>query len=370
MQDRVRVGVVGLGYWGPKLVRNLAETPDAELSWVVDLDDSRLARIRVQYPTTRVTDDYFEMLASDVEAVVIATPIRTHYELARAALLRGKHVMVEKPLAATRVEAEELVALADRRGLTLMVGHTFIYHPAVRALRDIIERGTLGHIYYIDMARLNLGLFRNDVNVVWDLVPHDLSILLYMLRATPRHVSARGSANVNPAVHDVAYLEFVYDDAMIAHVHVSWLDPCKVRRITIVGSKKMLVFNDVDDAEKIRIYDKGVDPPFETDEFSNFHLSYRYGDVTIPFIRNEEPLQAQCRHFVECIQTGTRPDTDGMDGLRVVSILEQADRSLRQHGERISLVGHLPASDVALGGVFAGHSDQSATAARVWSTGR
>lgn len=337
-EQRIKVGIIGYGYWGPKLVRNFAELPECTLGWVVDRDATRLERVRAQYPGVRTAQEVDELLRSDVDAVVVATPIRTHHPLAKAALLAGKHVMVEKPLAASSVEAEELVELAERQGLRLMVGHTFEYNPAIRALREIVASGELGEIYYVDMARLNLGLFQRDINVLWDLAPHDLSILLYVLQRDPIAVSARGSANVTPGVHDVAYVELRFPDNVLAHVHLSWLDPCKVRRVTIVGSRKMVVCNDVAEVEKIRIYDKGVERPFETDRFSEFHLQYRYGGVTIPYIPFAEPLRAQCQHFLSCVRTGTRPQSDGYVGWKVVRILEQADRSLQNGGLREALV--------------------------------
>jgi predicted dehydrogenase len=330
----VKVGVVGYGYWGPKLVRNFSEMSKAALTWVADLDEERLGRLRENYPFLQTTRDYDEMLRSDIDAVVVATPIRTHYRLAKAALLAGKHVLVEKPLTASAHEAEELIELAERRNLRLMVGHTFEYNGAIRTLRDIVRRGDLGKVYYVDAARLNLGLFQTDINVIWDLAPHDLSILLYVLGLDPVGISARGAANVRPGIHDVAYLEIDFPGGVLAHLHLSWLDPCKVRRVTIVGSRKMVVCNDVADAEKIRIYDKGVDRPYETDQFSDFHLAYRYGDVTIPHVPFQEPLRMQCEHFVECIITGNHPQTSGEVGAKVVRILEAADRSLRNGGAR------------------------------------
>lgn len=329
-----KIGVVGYGYWGPKLVRNLSETPKAALTWVADLDAERLGRLGANYPSLRLTQSYDEMLASDIDAVVVATPIRSHYRLAKAALLAGKNVMVEKPLTADSREADELASLAERRGLTLMAGHTFEYNAAIRALREIVRSGELGRIYYVDAARLNLGLFQADINVLWDLAPHDLSILLYVLGTDPLSVSARGTANVRSGVHDVAYLDVVFPEGVLAHLHLSWLDPCKVRRVTIVGSKKMVVCNDLADAEKIRIYDKGVEQPYETDRFNDFHLAYRYGDVTIPHVPFQEPLRVQVDHFIDCIRTGLRPQSDGRVGAKVVRILEQADRSLQNGGGR------------------------------------
>lgn len=333
-QARLRVGVVGFGYWGPKLVRNFNDIPDADLAWVVDRDPARLARVRADYPAAHTSDSFDGLLASDVDAVVIATPIRTHYALARAALLAGKHVLVEKPLTASAGESEELTRLADRLGRTLMVGHTFQYNPAIRALREIVASGELGDIYYVDAARLNLGLFQPDINVLWDLAPHDLSILLYVLGRDPIEVSARGNAHVRRNVHDVAYVELRFPGDVLAHLHVSWLDPCKVRRVTIVGSRKMVVCNDLSETEKIRIYDKGVDCPYETDQFSDFHLQYRYGGINIPHVPSQEPLRVQCEHFLDCIRTGARPHSDGVIGTKVVRILEQADKSLHNGGGR------------------------------------
>lgn len=333
-EGQIKVGVVGYGYWGPKLVRNLSELRQAALTWVADLDVGRLDRLRAHYPALRTTQDYDALLRSDVEAVVVATPIRTHYRLARAALLAGKHVLVEKPLTASAREADELIALAEQRDLRLMVGHTFEYNGAIRALREVVRSGQLGQLYYVDAARLNLGLFQTDINVIWDLAPHDLSILLYVLGLDPLAVSARGAANVRPGIHDVAYLELHFPNGLLAHLHLSWLDPCKVRRVTVVGSKKMAVCNDVADDEKLRIYDKGVERPYETDQFADFHLAYRYGDVTIPHLAFPEPLRLQCEHFIDCIRTGARPQSDGRVGAKVVRILEAADRSLGHGGAR------------------------------------
>ncbi|MFW6075724.1 MAG: Gfo/Idh/MocA family protein, partial [Chloroflexota bacterium] len=329
-----KVGVVGYGYWGPKLARNFNETPAASLRWVADRDVERLKSVADNYPDVQVTHDYREMLNSDVDAIVVATPIHSHYALAKDALLSGKHVLVEKPLTSSSAEAEELTELAESRGLTLMVGHTFEYNAAIRQLRDIVTSGELGDVYYVDSARLNLGLFQADINVLWDLAPHDISILLYILGSDPLEVSARGTASVQRDIHDVAYLEARFPDNILAHMHVSWLDPCKVRRITVVGSKKMVVCNDLSETEKIRIYDKGVEQPHETDQFGDFHLQYRYGGVSIPHVPFQEPLRVQCEHFLECIRSGARPQSDGRVGTKVVRILEQADRSLQNGGAR------------------------------------
>jgi predicted dehydrogenase len=341
----VEVGVAGVGYWGPKIVRNLYETDGAVLSWVVDRDGDRLARIGQQYPAVRTSQRFEELLRSSVEAIVIATPIRTHHALAKEALLSGKHVMVEKPLAASSSECAELIDIAEARSLTLMVGHTFEYNAAIRALREIVASGELGEIFYINSARLNLGLFHRDVNVIWDLAPHDLSIFLHVLRLDPLSVSARGAAYIQAGVQDVAFIDLRFPGSIIGNVHVSWLNPCKVRSVTVVGSKKMVVCNDLEDVEKIRIYDKGVTLPFEaqhlpfeTDRFQDFHLSYRYGGITIPHVPFQEPLATQCEHFLDCIRTGQRPQSDGRVGLKVVRLLEAADQSLRNSGVREQLI--------------------------------
>jgi predicted dehydrogenase len=337
-QRPVRVGLVGYGYWGPKLARNFHEIPQANLVRVVDKDPGRLAKVAAAYPGIQLGDDYADVLASDIEAVVLATPIRSHYPLAKAALEAGKHVLVEKPLTAGTAEARALTALAEERGLILMVGHTFVYNAAIRTLRDIVASGELGRIYYVDAARLNLGLFQPDINVLWDLAPHDLSILCYVLGQEPLEVSARGSASVRPGIHDVAYVDLQFPANVMAHLHLSWLEPCKVRRVTIVGSKKMVVCNDLLVDEPIRIYDKGVDPPHETDQFSAFHLQYRYGGVRVPYVPFKEPLRTQCEHFLECIRAGTRSQSDGRVGTAIVRILEEADRSLQGGGTRRFLV--------------------------------
>jgi len=269
--------------------------------------------------------------------VVIATPVSTHYRLAREALLAGKDVLVEKPLTDNAAQALELCRLAELHGRVLMVGHTFLYHPAVEYLKMLIEKGALGRIYYADAARLNLGLFQPDTDVIWDLAPHDLSILLYVLGAAPTSLCARGVSHVGAAKQmDVAFLDLMFPGSILGNLRVSWLDPVKVRRVTLVGSDRMVVFNDVAGSEKVRLYDRGVTVPHQTDDFRDFHLSYRYGDVTLPYIRDVEPLKAECQHFVDCISTRERPRSDGWSGYQVVQLLEAAHDSLRANG------GHVP----------------------------
>jgi len=241
-------------------------------------------------------------------------------------------VLVEKPLALASRDAQELVDLAEEHDRILMVGHTFVYNPAVHTLKEIINSGEIGHIHYVDAVRASLGLFQRDLNVLWDLAPHDISILLYILETDPMSVSTRGIACVQDGIEDVAYMSLVFPDNVLAHIHLSWLDPCKVRRITVVGSRKMVVYDDVESLEKVRIYDKGVEPPPYTNTFGDFQFAYRYGDITIPNIRFTEPLRLECNHFLECISTHKRPQTDGYNGLRVLQIIEAAEESLRNGG--------------------------------------
>lgn len=325
--EQLKIGVIGTGYWGPKLVRNFHELSETSVSMVADLDEAKLQRLQLAFPSVQITSDYRQLLASDVQAVAIATPVSTHFRLAREALLSGKHVLVEKPLTASSSEAEELLELAEERDLRLMVGHVFEYHPAVETIRDLISSGELGDIYYVDLVRATLGLFQRDINVIWDLAPHDFSILLYILRMEPESVSASGEAYVQPGIHDVAYITANFPRGIQAHIRVSWLEPRKTRRITIVGSRKMLVYDDVEPVEKIKIFDMGVDCP-TGDTFGAGQIKYRYGDIVSPRLSPIEPLQEECRHFAYSILLRTEPRSNGRVGLNVVRLLEMADRSL------------------------------------------
>jgi predicted dehydrogenase len=330
--SRVNIGVVGCGYWGPNLVRNFVEIPSSDVVAVADLRPDRLAHIQARYPQIRTSQDYRVLMDLGLDAVVVATPPATHYRLAKEFLESDLHVLVEKPVTLNSQHAQELLDLAEARRLVLMAGHTFEFNPAVRALRDVIRSGELGEIYYVDTARLSLGLFQKDINVLWDLAPHDISTLLYILDRTPICVRAQGRACVMGGLQDVVYLNLMFPDNIMVHVHLSWLDPCKVRRITVVGSKKMAVYNDVEALEKIKIYDRGVEQPPYTDTFGDFQCSYRYGDVVIPHIRFVEPLRLECQHFVDCILNGQAPQSNGRAGLRVIQVLEAADRSLKNGG--------------------------------------
>jgi predicted dehydrogenase len=328
----LRVGVIGCGYWGPNLIRNFIELPTSNVPAVADLSEDRLAHIKSRYPGIKTIKDYRDLLAMPLDAAVVATPPDTHFRIARDCLQHDLHVLVEKPLTLNSRDAEELIEIAETRGLTLMVGHTFEYNPAVQALKEIIDSGELGRIHYVDAVRVSLGLFQRGLNVLWDLAPHDISILLYLLGRDPIFVSTRGAACIFDGKHDIAYLNLMFPGNVLAHVHISWLDPCKVRRITVVGSQKMVVYDDVETLEKIKIYDKGVETPQYTNTFGEFQCSYRYGDVVIPNIRFAEPLRIECQHFLECIVNQTKPQSCGRVGWKVVKVLEMAERSLQNGG--------------------------------------
>jgi len=327
MED-TRIGVIGCGYWGPNLIRNFVEIPTAKMVAVADLDQGRLAHIGARYPQIQLTRDYRELFDLDLDAVVVATPPATHFAIAHDCLENNLHVLVEKPITLNSNDASKLIRVADDKDLVLMVGHTFEYNSAVHALKEIIDSGEIGKVFYIDSARLNLGLFQSDSNVLWDLAPHDISILLYLLGKEPISVSAQGMTSVMPGVYDNVYMNLTFPDNILAHVHVSWLDPCKVRRTTVVGSKKMVVYNDIDSNEKIRIYDKGVDVPAYTNGFGEFHFNYRYGNVTIPNVRFIEPLKEECQHFLDCILEHKTPRSSGYSGLRVIKVIEAAESYL------------------------------------------
>ncbi len=317
-----RFGVIGWGYWGPKIARNLSSLPQSSVTMVADLDAHRLATIAAHDSPIKTTTCIEDVFKSKVDGVIIATPVNTHYELARQALLHGKHVLVEKPLTANVAEAEELVELAEEQQRILMVGHTFEYSPAVNELRKIISSGELGNIYSIETERVNLGLFRNDINVIWDLAPHDVSILLYLLGQKPEHIKVQAHAHVQRHVHDTAHLDLEFAGGMSAHIHVSWLHPCKIRRVTIIGDARMVVYDDTNPAEMLKIYNKGADVHADP------VVSYRHGAITIPHIDWEEPLRLECEDFVHAIRTGEQPRAHGGVGLEVVRVLAQAQEAL------------------------------------------
>jgi len=295
---------------------------------VADLNDERLKQATAKYPQILAKHSYQELFELNLDAVVVATPPATHFKVAKDCLEHNLHVLVEKPMTLKSEDAEELIKVAKTRDLTLMVGHIFQYNTAVHALKKYIDSGELGQIYYIDAARLSLGLFQPNSNVMWDLAPHDISILLYLLGKRPISVSAHGMACVFDGISDVAYLNLNFPDNVSAYVHVSWLDPCKVRRITVVGSKKMAVFNDVDTENKIKIYDKGVETPEYTNGFGEFQCNYHSGDITIPNIRFAEPLRQECQHFIDSIVNHSEPNSCGREGMEVIKILEAAQHSM------------------------------------------
>jgi predicted dehydrogenase len=338
MSSKPSIGVVGCGYWGPNLIRNFAALGDCRLKAVCDVDANRLKKIRSLYHGVAGYQDFDKFLSdAQLDAVVVATAVGLHHRLAKAALLAGKHVLVEKPLAASTAECEELIELADRHGLTLMVGHTFLFSPVVRRIKALVDSGDIGEVRYISARRLNLGLFQKDINVTWDLAPHDLSILLYILGELPNRVNCCGSSNVSPRVQDVTSLWLGFSRNRSAIVQSSWLDPRKTREMTIVGSKRMVVYDDTAPLEKIRIFDARVESPPHYDTFAEFQYAYHYGDVYAPYVKQEEPLRLECQHFIDCIRTKQRPITDGRMAFEVVRILEASSRSLAAGGAPIDL---------------------------------
>src|SRR4051794_23110382 len=298
--NKLGVGVIGCGYWGPKLARNIHELPDARLAAVADLSEDRLQHMKALYPYTTTTSDYRALLSDpEIEAVIIATPVATHAPLAREALRAGKHVLVEKPLTACADYAVALIELAEKMDRRVMVGATLEYNPAVDELKGAISNGQIGEVLYVNATRVNLGIFQRDINVLWDLAPHDISILIYILGRLPEAVSARGAAHVHRGIEDVGYLQLYFADNVMANIHVSWLDPHKIRQMTFVGSEKMLVYDDIG-AEKLKLYDRGVDPPGYSDTPEEHALSYRDRGTTVLAVPSDEPLHIQCRHFVQC----------------------------------------------------------------------
>src|SRR2546421_2040419 len=339
-QKVIKVGVVGCGYWGPNLVRNLKQSSDCHLNLLCDVSEQRLSHMRRLYPDLNTTTNFQDLLNDrEIEAVVIATPVRFHYEMAKACLNAGKHVFIEKPIARTVAEAEELVGLADCLGKVLMVGHTFLFSPAVRRMKEIIDAGDIGEVQYISARRLNLGLFQKDINVAWDLAPHDISIILHLLEEQPLSISCQGSSHVTRGIEDVTMMYLTFGKDRCAFIQNSWLDPKKVRQMTVVGAQRMIVYDDTEPLEKLKIYDARVEVPPHYDTFAEFTYSYHYGDAYVPYIKQDEPLKLECQHFLDCIREGCVPITDGRLGLDVVRILEASTHSLRHHGAAVALDG-------------------------------
>jgi predicted dehydrogenase len=337
-KDTTKIGVVGCGYWGPNLIRNLRQTPNCELKLVCDTSQTRLNHMQRVHPGIATTTRFEDLLnGADLDAVVIATPVRFHYEMARACLSAGKHVFIEKPMARTESEAEELAAFAEHQGLVIMVGHTFLFSPAVRRMKEIIDSGDIGEVQYIAARRLNLGLFQKDINVAWDLAPHDISIILHLLDEQPVSVSCQGSSHVTRGIEDVTMMYLTFARNRCAFIHNSWLDPKKVRQMTVIGSRRMIVYDDTEPLEKLKIYDARVEVPPHYDTFAEFTYSYHYGDAYVPYIKQDEPLKLECQHFLECIRDRGTPITGGRHGLEVVRILEAAGESLRQQGAAVAI---------------------------------
>ncbi len=334
----LKIAVVGCGYWGPNLARNLNALTDCQVSAACDTDPVRLAHMKKLYPSLEMCNDFDGLLERpDIDAVVVATPTRLHYPMARKILESGRHVLVEKPMAGSTQECVELLQLAQDKKLILMVGHTFIYSPTVRKIKEIIRHGDLGELQYVSARRLNLGLFQTDINVAWDLAPHDISIILYILGQMPTGVNCQGKAHVTAGIEDVTNMTLTFANGAFALIHNSWLDPNKIRQMTFVGKRKMLAYDDIEPLEKIRIYDKRVEVPEHYDSFAEFHFSYHHGDIYSPYVRQVESLSLECQHFVDCIHTGAKPESSGLEGLQVVQVLEAASKSLKTDGGRVEL---------------------------------
>ena len=334
----LNIAVIGCGYWGPNLIRNFNSLSECRVKIACDLDESRLAHMKSLYPDIDITTEFERVIDNaEIDAVVIATPVRFHYEMAKNSLQAGKHTFIEKPMASSAAECNELIEIAESKNLTIIVGHTFIYSPPVRKIKEIIDRKMLGEIQYISARRLNLGLFQTDINVSWDLAPHDISIILYVMGISPVSVNCQGKAHVNPNIEDVTSMALNFDNGGFGTIQSSWLDPNKVREMTFVGSRRMLVYNDLEPAEKIKIYDKRVETPPYYDTFAEFHYSYHYGDMYSPYVKQYEPLKKECQDFLDCIKTGEKPESGGIEGLKVVEILEAASESLKREGAKVDL---------------------------------
>ena len=336
--ESLKFAVVGCGYWGPNLIRNLVSLPQCEVKLVCDGIADRRDHIKQLYPGVETTSHFDDVIRDDqIDAVVIATPVCSHFEMARQSLSAGKHTFIEKPMASSSEECEELIRLSEQAVVTLMVGHTFIYSTPVKRIKEIIDSGDLGQIQYISARRLNLGLFQKDINVAWDLAPHDISIILHFLNEAPEWVNCQGKAHMTRSVEDVTDMTLNFASGTFASIQSSWLHPNKVREIVVVGDKRMLVYDDLQASEKIRIYDKRVETPPHYDTFGEFQYSYHYGDVLSPYLALVEPLKTECEHFCDCIVRGAQPSSSGYDGLKVVQILEAASRSLGDGGRQVEI---------------------------------
>ena len=334
----LNIGIVGCGYWGPNLIRNFNALEQCRIKTICDIDNKRLARMKSLYPGVETVTN-FDEIANDPEihAVAIATPVYLHFEMAKKSMETGKHILIEKPMSSSVEECVKLKKIAEKNKLTLMVGHTFLYSQTVRRIKEIVKSGDLGQLLYISARRLNLGLFQKDINVVWDLAPHDISIILNIMESEPISVNCQGKANVNAGIEDITNMSIDFQDNCFATIKSSWLDPNKIREMTFVGSKRMLVYDDIEPNEKVKIYDKRVEIPPHYDTFGEFQHSYHYGDMYSPYIKQDEPLKIECQHFLDCIKTGDSPLTGAEESLRVVQILEAASASLKNGGNKTEI---------------------------------
>jgi predicted dehydrogenase len=334
----MKIGIIGYGYWGPNLVRNFSEAEGVEVWMVADLKDENLAKVRKRYPSIRTTTQVEEVLKSpDIDAIALATPVHTHYDLGLRALRHGKHLFVEKPLASSSEQALELITESEKRGLTLCVDHTFVYTGAVMKIKEMVEKGQLGKLLYYDSVRVNLGLFQHDVNVLWDLAVHDLAIMDYVLGRKPVAVAATGISHVPNKPENIAYLTCFFEDNLLAHIHANWLAPVKMRKTLIGGDKQMILYDDVEVTEKIKVYDKGIVVSDRTEDIYKLMVSYRTGDMYAPQLDTTEALLREANLFVDCVLHKKKPISDGKMGLRIVRILEAATQSMREKGRLVEL---------------------------------
>lgn len=333
----MNIGVIGLGYWGPNIVRNFLSNENIDKVVCCDLSDERLTKIKKQFHSVITTKNIDEVLNDiTIDAVAVVTPVDTHYSIAKKALLKGKHILVEKPFTSTVAEATELLELADKMKLKIMVDHTFLYTPAVQKIKSLVDNGEIGDILYFDSTRINLGLFQRDVNVIWDLAPHDFSIMNYIINKKPISLNAMGADHVGKGLEDVAYVHVNFGNNLIAHFHVNWLSPVKIRKVLIGGSKKMIVFDDMENSEKIKIFDTGIEIQNKDDEYQKL-INYRLGDIYSPLLNNAEALSALIKDFINTIKTDAKPIASGLEGLKVVQLLEATQKSIKNNGKEISL---------------------------------
>ncbi len=338
MENSHKIGIVGCGYWGPNLIRNFSSLGNCRVKTICDLDPSRLAHVKRLYHDVTVTTDFDDIVNdSEITAVAIATHVNTHFPLAKKSLAAGKHTFIEKPMASSVAECKALIELAGKKNLQHMVGHTFIYSAPVRKIKEILYSGEIGDLLYVCSRRLNLGLFQKDINVAWDLAPHDIAIILYLLEETPSSVNCHGRAHVNPGIEDITNLIINFTNGKFVTIQSSWLDPHKIREMKFVGTKKMISYDDTEPLEKIKVYDKRVETPPHYDTFAEFHYSYHYGDMYSPYVAQAEPLKVECQHFIDCIEKGTECLSGGNHGLQVVQVLEAASKSLKKDGAKIQI---------------------------------